>query len=197
MTVTSVTADWLFSTCSAADERTDIERAFARHAVGLHRYLAVRAGDAHEADDLMQQLWLRARKGAAGVPANELEFWLKAVAKNLLRGHWRRQARTPREVPIANPSLAEELADRIAEEDLPESLWERREVRDQLILAVTDLTSTEQEVIVGYYFQGETHSGLAARLGISERAVEGRLYRARMALRRKLKSLDCEGSTDA
>ena len=74
--------------------------------------------------------------------------------------------------------------------DLPEDCWQRKEARDQLILAITDLPTSEQELIVGYYFQDESHARLAARQGISERAVAGRLYRARQALRRKLRDLD-------
>jgi RNA polymerase sigma-70 factor (ECF subfamily) len=191
MASTSVTAGWLMSADSAADGETDLARAFARYGPSLHRYFAVRTGaDAHEADDLMQRLWMRAKNGATSVPAGEIEYWLKAVAKNLIREHWRKQTAIPRHVPIADPGLAAELADRIADEQLPDECWQRREVRDQLILAVTELAGHEQEVIVGFYFQEASLASLAARLGISERAVEGRLRRARRALRQKLRNLE-------
>ena len=55
---------------------------------------------------------------------------------------------------------------------------------------MTDLSSAEQELIVAHYFQEESQANLAARLGISVRAVEGRLYRARRALREKLRNLE-------
>ena len=191
MTSTSVTAGWLMSARPAADDQTDLERAFARYGRSLYRYFAVRTGaDTHQADDLMQQLWMRAKTGSASVSTDEIEYWLKTVAGNLVREHWRKQSTRPRHVPIADPQLAAELADRIAGEDLPDESWQRKEVADQLILAITELTSLEQEVLVGYYFQNESQASLAARLGISERAVEGRLRRARQALRRKLGRLD-------
>ena len=191
MTSTSVTAGWLMSARMAADDQTNLERAFARHGRSLYRYFAVRTGgDAHQADDLMQQLWVRAKTGSASVSADEIEYWLKAVAGNLVREHWRKQSTRPRHVPIADPQLAAELAARIANEDLPGECWQRKEVRDQLILAITELTSAEQKVIVGHYFQDESQASLAARLGISARAVEGRLRRARQALREKLRNLD-------
>ena len=61
---------------------------------------------------------------------------------------------------------------------------------DQLLLAITELTSEEQELIVGHYFHGRSHDELAAECGLSPRAIEGRLYRARRALREKLWHLD-------
>lgn len=191
MASTSATAGWLISVRSAADEQTDLEAAFAQYGRSLYRYFVVRTGvDAHEADDLMQQLWIRASRAAAPLPVGDIEHWLRAVAKNLVRQHWRKHNAARRYVPIAQPALATELADRIADEELPEECWQRREVRDQLILAVTELPSAEQELIVAYYFQSESQDRLAARLGISKRAVEGRLYRARRSLRRKLMDLD-------
>ena len=191
MSSTSVTAGWLMSVRSAADERRDLERAFARHGRSLYRYFAVRiGGDVHEVDDLMQRLWVRAVKDGASVPAGEIEYWLRAVGKNLVRQYWRRRFSTPRQVPMPEPALANELADRLAGEDLPEECWRRREVRDQLALAITELSSDEQEIIVAYYFHDASQADLAAHLGISERAVEGRLYRARRALREKLRGLD-------
>ena len=191
MSSTSVTTSWLMSVRSAAEERRDLERAFARHGRSLYRYLAVRIGaDAHEVDDLMQQLWIRAVRDGASVPSGEIEFWLRAVGKNLVRQYWRRRFSVPRQVPMPEPALAKELAERLADEALPDECWQHREVRDQLALAITELNSAEQEIIVAYYFHDMSQAALAANLGISARAVEGRLYRARRALREKLRDLD-------
>ena len=188
---TCAVAGWSMSAGSLAEQHTGLECAFARHGRSLYRYFAVRAGgDAHQADDLMQQLWMRAKRGAAAVPVSELERWLRAVARNLIREHWRKQAATPWHVRAAEPLLAADLADRIADQDLPEEYMQRKEVQDQLVLAVTELATAEQEVIVAHYFQDESLASLADRLGVSRRTVERRLYGARRALRRKLKNLD-------
>ena len=142
------------------------------------------------ADDWMQQLWLKASQHASGVPPGEVEFWLHGVAKNLVREHWRKRSRRPAQVPIADPALAADLSDRLVTEELPTALLEKKEVRDQLLLAVTELPSDEQELIIGHYFHNQSHRFLAERLGVSERAVEGRLYRARQTLRTALKDLE-------
>lgn len=169
--------------------RTDLADAFDRCSTAVYRYLVVRTGDVHVADDLMQQLWLSAQR-TENVPAAELEFWLRGIAKNLLRTHWRKIARRPAHVPIADQSLASALADRLATEALPSADLERREVHDQLMLAITALPAEQQELIIEHYFAQRSQKEIAAALGTSERAIEGRLYRARVALRESLSHLE-------
>lgn len=175
------------------DQRARLEAAFDRQGTALYRYLVVRTGgDRHLADDLMQQVWLQLR-GAADrtqpIPDDELEFWMRGIARNLVRDHWRRVRKRPKTVPMPEPHLAAELADRMGNDELPVRILERHEVRDQLVLALTALPTADQELIVGRYFQGRSHTDLAADLGISVRAVEGRLYRARRVLLEVLANL--------
>lgn len=175
----------------AVEDRREPEADFDRHATALYRYFLVRTGgDSHRADDLMQQLWLQWRQGGQHVPGDELEFWLRRVARNAILALWRTQRRRPPHHPIADPSLAADLAVRITSEELPPGLLERREVRDQLMLALTSLPGADQELIIEHYFHGRSFAELGRALSLSERAVEGRLYRARQALRTRLADLD-------
>ncbi len=189
MSVTGLASEVVVDSGVAADGAAGMDAAFDRCQRSIYRYVVVRVGDAHLADDLMQQLWLQARTSGARVPDRELEFWLRGIVKNLVRTHWRRQARLPASVPLAHPALADELADRLASEELPPDTLERKEVRDQLLLAVTELDSADQELIVEHYFHNRSHAELAPEHGLSARGVEGRLYRARQALREKLSNL--------
>jgi RNA polymerase sigma-70 factor (ECF subfamily) len=190
MSVTGLASDVVIdSGLAVADAAVGLDVAFDRCSRSIYRYIVVRVGDAHLADDLMQQLWLQARTAAAAVPDHEIEFWLWGVARNLVRTHWRQQARRPRILPQADPRLAGELAERIASEELPPEAVDGREVRDQLLLAITELGGADQELIVEHYFHDRSHAELAADYGLSVRGVEGRLYRARQALREKLRNL--------
>ena len=189
MSVSVLASDVVIDDGVATDDVAAMEAAFDRCKRSIYRYIVVRVGDAHLADDLMQQLWLHARNSEASVPQDELEFWLRGIAKNLVRTHWRRQARRPTSLPLADPGLAGELAGRLASEELPAESLERKEVRDQLLLAITALASEDQELIVEHYFHDRSHAELAAEHGLSLRGVEGRLYRARQDLREKLKNV--------
>ena len=189
MTSSGLTSNWQAASDASASERARLETAFSRYRPALYRYLVVRAGgDGHLADDLLQQLWLQASgNGAALVPDAELEFWLRGIARNLVRAHWRQARHRPAHLPIADAELGAELAERLAIEELPPEVLERKELRDQLLLALTALPSWDQELIVGHYFEGRSHAGLAAATGLSVRAIEGRLYRARRSLQQRLR----------
>lgn len=167
-----------------------MEAEYDRCAPLLYRFFAVRLSrDGHAADDLMQQLWLAASRNGAAVPAGECEFWLRGVARNLLATHWRTHARSIA-APVADPALAAELAQALDAAPLPSTLLARREVQHQLLLALTRLNAEDHDLIVAHYWRGVEFAELGRRLGISARAVEGRLYRARAALRDRLNSLD-------
>ncbi len=176
---------------AVAEPAMDVERVFERCAQAFCRYFAVRTGDdEHAVDDLMQQLWLKARLHGASVrEAGGAEAWLWRVAQNLLHLYWRSNARRPDRIPLAQPVVVFELAQRFDSEEIPPEELARKEIRDQVILALTALLNAEQELLIGRYFEGLSLTALAERLNVSLRAVEGRLHRARKALRDKLQHL--------
>lgn len=169
----------------------DLGAAYDRHATGMYRFILVRVGhDQHLAADLMQQLWVALATTGRNVPENEIEFWLRGVARNMINTHWRRVSNRPAHVPVPDESIASDLADRMTSAPLGPEYAHKREVRDQLILAITELSSSDQELIYAHYIEGVQQVDLVERLGISARAIEGRLYRARQALRDRLKHLN-------
>ena len=192
MSVTGLTSDVVFDGGVEQDDPTLMDAAFDRCSRSIYRYVAVRVGDAHLADDLLQQTWLQAHASDARVSSEKLESWLWSIAKNLVRNHWRRRIRRPAGVPLPDAELAGELAERLISEELPSEILERREIRDQLLLAVTELPHREQELIVEHYFHGRAQAELAELYDLSVRGVEGQLYRARHSLRNKLKHLSVE-----
>ncbi len=188
----SLTADVPVETCSdRAESRPNMEYLFDRYSVGIYRYISLRVGRNQAlADELMQQLWLQACKPGGVVPVDEFEFWLRRVAQNLISDHWRRKHRRPAQIPIENPAIAGELAKRIDRELLPAEAVQKQELLDQVALAVTALPSEEQELVILHYVQGRSFREVGRRLGLSERAIEGRLYRARRKLKELLAPLE-------
>ncbi|MGE0478910.1 MAG: RNA polymerase sigma factor [Phycisphaerae bacterium] len=183
---------WDVGSVSDAEAAARLAREFDACAPSLYRFFAVRTGDAHRAEDLVQQVWVQARGRVAEAAPASMEAWLRVIARNLLRTEWRLKARRPEHLPVPDPEHATRLAEELVDGELPASELERRETRDQLLLAITALPAAEQELIVGQYFDNATQAELAARIGVSERAVEGRLYRARQALRAMLARLEEE-----
>ncbi|MCB9855859.1 MAG: sigma-70 family RNA polymerase sigma factor [Phycisphaerales bacterium] len=172
---------------------SDIQEAWRRCCQSFCRYFSVRTYDnTHLVDDLMQQLWLRAWLRRNDVRSADPEPWLWRIAQNLLREHRRKHANLLDRRVLADPSLARQLAKQFETQNMPAELLQRREVREQLLLALTELSHADQELLVNHYFERRTQRELARELGVSERAVEGRLYRARLALRNKLEHLSPE-----
>ncbi len=174
-------------------DRQALSRALASTGDSLYRYIAVRVGnDSTLADDCMQQTILEAARSRRIPSADEVEPWLRGIAKNVMRRHWRRAKLQRRTLPCARSEIAHKLADAIDSQPLPPDWLAQREMQDQLRLAITELPAADQDVIFRFYFTGESYEQIAEALGITPRGVEGRLYRARGALRDKLAHLQDE-----
>jgi RNA polymerase sigma factor (sigma-70 family) len=166
-----------------------VERVFDRCGVGLYRFFLSRVGRDNVADDLMQHLWLQACKAPAAIPEGELEFWLRRVARNILNDHWRRTSRRPPVVSLGT-GVANEFIKAVDAGALPDEVLQRDEMRSHVFLAVTDLPTAEQDLVRWHYSEGQGFEEIGATLGISARAVEGRMYRTRQRLRQALAHLE-------
>ena len=143
-------------------------------------------GDRDLAEDVVQETWLRAVKAwrADGVPERPMA-WLTTVASRLLSNHFRRRA---------NDRL-DESGDAIAAPDATDQrdAFERRSLVER---AIARLPVLQTRLLEAFHFERRPVAEIATSLGVSERAVEGRLRRARENLRREIErdaSTDGEG----
>jgi RNA polymerase sigma-70 factor (ECF subfamily) len=136
----------------------------------LFRCVSRRVGaDRTLAEDLVQETWLRALETwrKQGLPADP-GAWLRTAAFNLTRNHFRRAAPSQLDEHHAGPvdSGAEAARERSA-------LVQR---------ALASLDATQAELLVARHLDGVGLAQLALAHRTSERAIEGRLHRARHAL---------------
>lgn len=93
-------------------------RLVQRHQHGVRACLAARMDDPHEAEDLAQEVFVTAFQKIGEFDAERpLAAWLRSIAFNLLRNHWRKFR------PIAiggNEELASLLDQRVAADCRPE-----------------------------------------------------------------------------
>ena len=144
----------------------------------LYAYISRRVGgDLGLAEDLAQETWMRALDAwpARGVPDEPLA-WLIRVARNALVSHFRRI--TPDSVDTAAIDLE---AARFA----PETA----EIAAVVGWGLARLRRGHAEVLEDYYFEGKSVKEIAQERSTSERAIEGRLRRARAKLKKKLEKL--------
>ena len=103
--------------------------------------------------------------------------WLTAVTRNTAWRYAQTQARH------AAGELAEDLP---SPEPTPEELTLRRERQEALRWAMKELRPLERQIFYRKYYYRQSTAQIAAELSLTERAVEGKLYRARQRLRKAL-----------
>src|SRR5262245_38716630 len=158
-----------------------LQRVYSDAIDSLYRYVSRRCGGQRElAEDLTQEVWLRAVRDwrRNGVPDNPLA-WLTTVARNLIINHLRRRE---------GVSL-----DRLSKDDIlaaveNNTVGDSAEIARLVNEALARLPKKEAQLLESFHYDRYGMAQLAQAYGTSERAIEGRLRRARERLRRELES---------
>ena len=173
----------------AARAKDGDEQAFAelvrRHKAPLYRLLRRYVGDPDEAYDVAQEAFISAW-GAIGRfdPDRPFLAWLRTIAINKARDYGRRAAF--RRLILGDESLgarAQAKPDPGMAAD--EGLIEQQRIT-ALDEAIVRLPRPLKEALLLTAFEGLSHQEAGAVLGISVKAVETRVYRARKMLARTL-----------
>jgi RNA polymerase sigma-70 factor (ECF subfamily) len=157
----------------------ELRRIYADTIDTLYGFASRRCGGQRElAEDVTQETWLRAVRDwrRNGAPDNPLG-WLTTVARNLILNHLRKREA----LPLDSVSPAEVLA---AVES--NTVSDSEEVASVVRQALLRLPTAEAQLLETFHYDRLKVAQMAEAYGISERAVEGRLRRARERLRREL-----------
>jgi RNA polymerase sigma-70 factor (ECF subfamily) len=151
-----------------------------RHKRSLYRLVVAQTGDADEALDLVQESFVAAHAALARYdPARSLRAWLARIAINKCRDwHRRRQVRRflTRVLPI---EAGERIADPAAD---AEAQAIGRDDLAQTLARIARLPAALREPLLLCGVDDLSHAEAAEALGISAKAVELRIRRARAAL---------------
>jgi RNA polymerase sigma factor (sigma-70 family) len=146
----------------------------------FRQLLGATRGDHDLATESLQQTYLRVARYARPCES-EIMFtaWLRTVARSALNDHLRRR-RSFRDLLLrgeTEPDTLPEAAATAANED---------RVLASLDTALARIGAENRALLEAKYFGGTPVRTLAAQLGVSEKAIESRLTRARHELRREL-----------
>lgn len=167
---------------------SDLSGLFGHHRAELLRFLIARTGDPAAAEDILQDVWVRAGRQ----PPASIEHWrayLFRTANNLVID--RARARRRREVRDRQWSEAqhgpvnevEEVADPAEPAD---RTIESREEAERIARALAALPDGARRVFELHKIDELSHAEVAARLGISRSGVEKHMAVAMKHLRRAL-----------
>jgi RNA polymerase sigma-70 factor (ECF subfamily) len=148
----------------------------------LYGYLARRTGGNRElSEDIVQESYLRALDhwNRKAVPDSPLA-WLKRVARNILIDYLRQ-----------NKKLNKASSDIISSPDKQSS--EKKLKSLETFLAISSLGRKKSRILEAFYYDGMSVREIAAEMAVSERAVEGRLRRARRSIKSLLPHVKTNG----
>ena len=159
------------------------QQAFAQlyeeHFDKIYRYVALRIGDRAEAEDITQQVFLKALQSIASFRWKGIPFsaWLFRIAHNQVVDYLRKKTKQAT-VPIDEST--------VSSSNDPQLLTEQKLNIEQLLSAAERLTEAQREVI-SLRFAGELPiSQVAVIMGKSEGAVKALQHSAIVALRKVL-----------
>jgi RNA polymerase sigma-70 factor (ECF subfamily) len=146
---------------------------YRRHTPAVYQFvLRLVGGNPHEAEDILQETWLRAARGLEGFRwKSALRSWLTGIALNRVREMARKRKRslvevdTKWDIPGATSDPAQQIDLERALELLPPGF---------------------RTVLVLHDVEGFTHQEIGTRLGITDGTSKSQLHGARKAMRRLL-----------
>ena len=162
----------------ARDNPTAFAGLYRRHVNRVYRYLLIRVGDVHDAQDLTAQTFLAALEGIAGYRGRgEFVAWLLGIARRKAADHFRRGRTTlPLEaaahVPDPNP--------------LPDAVVEQRLRLERVTRALRSLSPDRVEALSLRVFGGLNAAEVGRVMDRSEAAVRMLVHRAMRDLRERL-----------
>jgi RNA polymerase sigma-70 factor, ECF subfamily len=149
-------------------------------------------GDAWEAEDLAQRVFLQVFRSAQRYQATaKFTTWLFTITHNTILNEHRRRARHRAESldAITHPDRPEEMA-----HDLPDPRAEdpsraaaERELQERIQEAIQKLPDVQRTAVLLCRFEGLAYEEIAIVLGCSVSAVKSLLHRARETLKEQLR----------
>jgi RNA polymerase sigma-70 factor (ECF subfamily) len=174
-------------------------QAFAR-LVALHEAmvfnLAARLlGDAEEARDLSQEVFLQVFRSLDRFEGrSSLRTWIYRIVVNQCRNRqrWWRRRRRERSLPLQDLTEAQEarLSEERGRDEGPQQQLERRDRAREVQAALSALSFEHRAILMLREVEGLSCEEIAHALTLPSGTVKSRLARAREALRRRVTAVD-------
>ncbi|WP_028663047.1 sigma-70 family RNA polymerase sigma factor [Saccharomonospora halophila] len=180
----TVAENWDLVRRAQAGDTAAFGTLYDRHVDGVYRYVLLRVGDRHLAEDVTSETFLRALRRITSISyqGRDVGAWFTTIARNLVLDHVK-SSRFRMEV------VTEEIAEAPPSESAgsgPEQQVLNRSTHDELLRCIADLGDDQRECIILRFIQGYSVSETATIMQRNEGAVKALQHRAVRRLARLL-----------
>jgi RNA polymerase sigma-70 factor, ECF subfamily len=161
------------------------ETQIMHHDAGLYAYARVLARNTSDAEDLVQETYMRALRAMSRTQeSSNMKSWLFTILRNV----WRNQLRQKRNgfQFIENGVDETDVHTAVEPSKGPYALYEEKMEREELQRAMQDLPKPLREILLLREYEELSYQEIAGRLNCPVGTVMSRLARARSRLRRLL-----------
>lgn len=154
------------------------EQIWNEHRAALHAFISQRVSVASDADDLLQDVFVRVHERIGALKDDEsLKAWIYRIARNAIVDHYRGTKSTQ--------ELPESLA--VPQEDGNDGA--QKQISECVLPFVLQLPEPYREAVMLSEIEGLTQQHVADRLGLSLSGAKSRVQRGRAKIKQML--LDC------
>jgi RNA polymerase sigma-70 factor (ECF subfamily) len=150
------------------------------HADRVYRLAYRLTGNAHDAEDLTQETFIRVFRSLASYKPGTFEGWLHRITTNLFLDMARRRSRVRME------GLPEDTDRIVGDDPSPEQVYTATHLDPDLQAALDELPPEFRAAVVLCDVEGLSYEEIGATLGVKLGTVRSRIHRGRQALRASL-----------
>jgi RNA polymerase sigma-70 factor (family 1) len=151
---------------------------FKTHAKSLRNFLFYKYGNKEQAEDLVQEAFVKLWQNCTSVPIEKAKSYLYTIANNSSLNEIKHQ-----KVVLQYENNFTGL-DKTNEN--PEYILEEKEFKNKLLKAIENLNETQRVAFLMHRIDGKKYSEIAIELEISVKAVEKRIHLALVELRKTI-----------
>lgn len=172
----------------AGSDKAALLSLYEEKRANLVRFFAARLGSRAEAEDLVQDLYLRLSAMETAGPVENPSALLHRIGSNLMLDRLRSQKRSgTRDTDWRSLNTTVVAGHEIADEPSADEVVDGRQRLRALIEAVEDLPEKTRQAFTLHKLDGHSHAETARRMGISVSTVEKHISAALKTLTRRLR----------
>ncbi|WP_461532129.1 RNA polymerase sigma factor [Sinomicrobium sp.] len=153
---------------------------YRNYAEKLNNFIYYKCGDTKEAEDIVHESFIRLWNNCKKVPLKKAGAFLFTVANNLFLN------------VVAHKKVVLEYSKESqgsSDKESPQFLLEEKEYMEKLQKAIANLSEAQRTAFLLHRIDGMKYSDIATSLGISVKAVEKRIHKALISLRKEIEGV--------